>query len=97
MSFDNLFNQSIKIEERSKDAIEVKGSKPKKKTVAVKSKSQIKPKRKGLSKQERKAWWQTRTPEQQADFIYEKMLEEGRNPDWQSIYTKVIEKNQYQH
>lgn len=41
-------------------------------------------------------WWLTRTPEQQADYIYEKMLEKGKHPNWQEIYNNVIKSGNYQ-
>lgn len=97
MSFNNLFNQTIEIEKKSGDAIRVTKDRPKKAKSVVKVKPKTKVKKKGLSKEDRKAWWETRTPEEQADFIYEKMLEDGRNPDWQAIYADVIKKNRYLH
>lgn len=37
-------------------------------------------------KSARKAWWRSLTLTQQTDYIYKKMEEKGKSPNWNHIY-----------
>lgn len=50
---------------------------------------------KKLSKEERRAWWSSLTAKQQADKRCEWLEEEGKIPNWDLEYTKVIEENNF--
>ena len=40
-------------------------------------------------------WWRTLTAEEQADWLYEKLLSEGKNPNWDKCYTEVVNRGNY--
>lgn len=50
---------------------------------------------KSLPKMARKSWWLSLSQEEQADYIYEKILNQGKQPNWQAIYADVISKHNH--
>ena len=47
------------------------------------------------SKADRQAWWRSLTAEQQADYRYEKLLEKGKQPNWDQLYTEVVQQGHF--
>ena len=47
------------------------------------------------SKEDRRAWWRSLTPEQQADYRCELMERKGKIPNWDKEYSQVLKENNY--
>ena len=48
-----------------------------------------------FTKKEKMAWWKSLTAEEQANYIFDKMIESGKTPNWDKIYTNVIKNGYY--
>lgn len=46
-------------------------------------------------KHHKSVWWKNLTAEEQADFIYDRMVEKHGSANWDKIYTNVISQGDY--
>lgn len=50
---------------------------------------------KKFSKRSRRDWWRSLTLDEQVEYVMDKMEEQGKIPDYNKIYSQLIEQNNY--
>ena len=53
------------------------------------------PKKMNKKRCNKKIWWKSLTAEEQADYRYEKLVQKGKSPNWDEIYSKVIQEGNF--